>query len=181
MTPAALVVVDVQQAYLDHDPAPYDVAGLLQAVRVLAASARAASALVVHVQDVGDADPRFPLGGGGRGLVLDVLDGEPVVAKSDDDAFVGTSLGDHLAGVSAVVVAGVQSEMCVAATARGALTRGIGVVLPQDAHSTWDVPAGPDGPAVPAELVRRVAAWSLGDDVYLPARAADVRFVGPTA
>ncbi len=98
------------------------------------------------------------------------------MTKLHDDPFDGTALADLLAGHATVVVAGLQSEMCVAATARGALDRGIGVVLPHDAHSTWDLPAGPAGPAVPADHVRRVAAWSLGDTVHLPLSSTDVTF-----
>ncbi|MDO9454660.1 isochorismatase family protein [Nocardioides sp.] len=179
----ALVVVDVQRAHVEHDPPPHDVDGLLAAVRTLLAAARAAGALVVHVQDVGDADPRFPLDHGeddgdqgGRALVLDVRAGEPVVRKRLDDPFVDTDLAGILAGHAVVVVAGLQSEMCVAATARGVVACGAAVVLPHDAHSTWDVPAGPAGAAIPADHVRRVAAWSLGDDAHLPLTSVEVTF-----
>jgi streptothricin hydrolase len=176
--PTALVVVDVQHDFVHADPPPRDADGLLAALRTLLTAARAAGALVVHVKDVGDADPRFAPDSPGRALVLDVADGEPVVEKTADDAFDDTALGDLLAGHAAVVIGGLQSEMCVAATARGALARGLAVTLPQDAHSTYDVPADDDGIAVPAAHVSRVAAWSLGDGVGLPARSADVRF-GP--
>lgn len=177
-SPTALVVVDVQHPFVDHDPPPHDVPGLLAALRTLLAAARAAGALVVHVQDVGADDPRFA-DGDRRGLVLDVLPGEPVVAKRHDDAFDGTGLGDLLAGHDVVALGGLQSEMCVAATARAALARGLDVVLPHDAHSTWDVPAGPAGPPVPADHVRRVAAWSLGDAVHLPPSSREVVFRAP--
>jgi streptothricin hydrolase len=36
-----------------------------------------------------------------------------------------------------------MSEMCVSATARSALQRGIAVVLAHDAHATYDIPAMP--------------------------------------
>ncbi|WP_246142632.1 isochorismatase family protein [Nocardioides rubriscoriae] len=173
--PTALVVVDVQGAFVEHDPPPHDVAGLLAALHTLLAAARAAGALVVHVQDVGADDPRFA-DGDRRDLVLDVRPGEPVVPKRHDDAFDGTDLARLLDGHRAVVLGGLQSEMCVAATARAALARGLEVVLPHDAHSTWDLPAGPAGPAVPADAVRRVAAWSLGDAVRLPLTSVGVAF-----
>lgn len=69
----------------------------------------------------------------------------------------------------------VPSEMCVAATARGAMTRGFTVVLPRDGHTTYAVPADGAAPAVPATHVSRVAEWSLGDEVVAP-DTADVRF-----
>ncbi len=74
---------------------------------------------------------------------------------------------------------GVQSEMCVAANARDALARGWDVVLPRDGHATYDVPADGDAPAVRADLVARVAEWSLGDQVTVVPHAADIQFVPP--
>lgn len=94
----------------------------------------------------------------------------------------GTNLASVLQGheVTTVVLAGVQSEMCVAATARGAIARGLTVVLPRPAHGTYPIPAdAADGPAVPADLVRRVAEWSLGDAIVAPANVDEVTFVEP--
>lgn len=56
------------------------------------------------------------------------------------------------------MLCGVQSEMCVAATARGAMRRGVSIVLPRDAHGTYPVPAEAGGIAVLASHVSRVAA-----------------------
>ena len=54
--------------------------------------------------------------------------------------------------------------MCVHATARTALARGYRVVLPYDAHGTYNIPAVPGvSEEIPAHVVSRVAAWSLGD------------------
>ena len=84
-----------------------------------------------------------------------------------------------MADVTRLCLVGIQSEMCVAATARGAMARGFTVVLPRDGHTTYDVPADGRAPAVPAAQVSRVAEWSLGDEVVAPDRLADVRFVHP--
>ncbi|WP_340540556.1 isochorismatase family protein [Nocardioides sp. GXZ039] len=172
----ALVVVDVQHAFLGADPPPADAAGLLAALTTLLGSARAAGATVIHIRDLGTADSRFPTTGAGRDLVLAVHPGEVVVEKTDDDAFLGTALAQELGGHEVIAVGGLQSEMCVAAMARGAIARGHRVVLPHDAHTTFDIPAGPLGAAVPAEHVKRVAAWSLGDGAAVVATAAEVRF-----
>lgn len=110
-------------------------------------------------------------------LAIEPFQGEPVVRKTEDDGFAGTELAEILGSTHVVVLAGVQSEMCVAATARAALRRGLRVVLPHDAHATYDVPPGMcDAPGVPAALAARAAEWSLGDRVEIPARAADVSF-----
>ena len=69
-----------------------------------------------------------------------------------------------------VALCGVLSEMCVSATARGALARGLGVVLPHDGHGTYDLDD------IPATVVARVAEHALGDQPELVASTADVRF-----
>jgi nicotinamidase-related amidase len=68
-----------------------------------------------------------------------------------------------------VAVAGLLSEMCVSATVRGALERGIQVVLVHDAHGTYNLDD------IPASTVARVAEHALGDEVEL-ANASSVRF-----
>jgi nicotinamidase-related amidase len=75
----------------------------------------------------------------GGALVLEPKIGEPVIRRHRDDAFVDTRLEalSHDAGAEVIVVCGVQSEMCVAATARTARERGLVVVLPRDAHGTY--------------------------------------------
>jgi nicotinamidase-related amidase len=68
-----------------------------------------------------------------------VHNGELVVRKSDDDSFAGTSLAAELdsRAVKQVVVAGMLSDCCVAATVRGALRHGRDVVLASGAHGTY--------------------------------------------
>lgn len=165
----ALLVVDVQRALVEGEHAVAGAAGLLARIGALLARAREAGAPVVHVQDHGDhlTIPGTP----GWELALPVHGGELVLPKAVDDAFVDTELDRALRSVAVdcVVVVGVQSEMCVAATARGALARGYQVVLPRGAHTTYDVPdAGINAPGVPAAQVARVAEWSLGDTIAAP-------------
>jgi streptothricin hydrolase len=93
--------------------------------------------------------------------------GDPVVAKSTDDGFAGTSLASILdeRDIRHVAMSGLLSEMCVAATARSALARGYRVTVVSDAHATYDLDD------IPARVVARVAEHSLGDEVRL--RAAE--------
>ncbi len=51
--------------------------------------------------------------------------------------------------------AGLLSEMCVSATARAALEQGLPVVLPRDAHTTYDIDD------LPARSVARAAEHAL--------------------
>jgi streptothricin hydrolase len=178
-TAQALLVVDVQQALVTGDHAVPGAGALLERLAAALAAARAAGVPVLHLQDDGaEAGSVIPRGSPGWELGYDVVEGEPVLGKARDDGFDGTDLAAVLAeaGVRRLCLVGIQSEMCVAATARGALARGLTVVLPRDGHATYDVPADGTAPAVPAAHVSRVAEWSLGDGVVVPGGVADVRF-----
>ncbi|MFI9239062.1 cysteine hydrolase family protein [Streptomyces cinnamoneus] len=180
----ALLVVDAQSAFVSGEGAVPGAARLLTHVNELISGARAAGALVVHLQNDGppgaDDEPGTP----GWELHLPVRPGpaEVVVRKTEDDGFYETRLQELLSrsGVRALAVCGVMSEMCVSATARTALELGYRVVLPHDAHATYDIPpaAGISGP-VPAAMVARTAEWALGDGIEIVAHAADVEFTAP--
>ncbi|WP_147260170.1 isochorismatase family protein [Pseudonocardia hierapolitana] len=174
----ALLVVDVQRGLVSGPDAVPAAPALLTVLDGLLAGAREAGALVVHLQNDGPHgrpdEPHTP----GWELARVPRAGEPVLRKTGDDPFAETDLAalleDH--GVTRLAVCGVLSEFCVSAAARGALERGLGVVLPHDAHATVDVPPGPGSPGVPAALASRAAEWALGDEIEVVATAAEVRF-----
>jgi nicotinamidase-related amidase len=64
--------------------------------------------------------------------------GDIVVEKTTADPFISTDLGDQLRakGVRSVVVCGLTSDVCVAATARGAADRDFDTVVAGDACTT---------------------------------------------
>lgn len=178
-TADALIVVDVQVAFVSGVEAVPDHARLLTAIETLIASARAATVPVIFLQNDGEPgtadEPHQP----GWALHFPPLAGESVVRKTADDGFDGTSLHDLLtaSAVQTVALCGVLSEMCVAATARAAMQRGYDVILPHDGHATYDVPPGPGGSdMVPATMAARAAEWSLGDEITVLASVRDVLF-----
>ncbi|QBR94298.1 isochorismatase family protein [Nocardioides euryhalodurans] len=174
-------MVDVQRGLVSGPHAVGGAEPFLDRVSAVLRAARAAGATVVHLQDEGtDEGSLIPRGSVGWELALPVRQDEVVVQKARDDGFDSTDLEATLrrAGATRLCLVGIQSEMCVAGTARGALARGYTVVLPRDTHTTYDVPADGAAPAVPARLVARVAEWSLGDGVVAPDRASEVEFVG---
>ncbi|MYS82668.1 isochorismatase family protein [Embleya scabrispora] len=178
---SALLVVDVQMAFVTGAGAVPAAERVVERAATLIARARANGALVVHLQNDGPVGADDEIGTPGWKLRLPVAAGprEVVVRKTEDDGFDGTPLADLLtrAGVTGVAVCGVMSEMCVGATAREALARGYRVVLPHDAHATYDIPAAPGiSEAVPAPMVSRVAEWALGDEVEIVAHVEEVTF-----
>lgn len=180
----ALIVVDMQSAFVTGDAAVPDAARVLDRTTDLITRARAAGALVVQLQNDGEAGATDEPGTPGWEIHLpaDEDRGEKILRKTMDDGFEETGLADLLAeaGVRDLAVCGVQSEMCVMATARTALELDFRVVLPHDAHATYDIPAAEGiSDMVPSAMVSRVAEWALGDEVEIVARAQDVDFTKP--
>ena len=175
----ALLLIDLQAAFVSGIRAVPGAEAVLGSAKRMMSQAREARSLVAHLQNDGAAGAPDEPGQPGWELYLRPLPGEPVLRKARDDGFLGTDLGSILVAhrVSRVAIAGVMSEMCVSATARTALDRGYRVVLPHDAHGTYDIPAGPGfDQDVPAAVAARVAAWSLGDQVELVPRSDEVSF-----
>jgi streptothricin hydrolase len=178
----ALLIVDMQVAFVTGNAAVPGHAGLVEAVQTAIDAARAATTPVIFLQNDGapgtvDA-PHQP----GWELHFPPLTHEIVVRKTMDDGFEQTGLDDILTGlgIQTLALCGVLSEMCVAATARGAMQRRYGVILPHDGHATYDVPPGPGGSGlVPAAMAARSAEWSLGDGIIIVASVADIRFSIP--
>ncbi|MEW2389921.1 isochorismatase family protein [Streptomyces venezuelae] len=180
----ALIIVDMQSAFAAGDGAVPDAERLLDRVRGLLDRARDNGAFVVQLQNDGEPGTSDETGTPGWQLHLpaDTDRGEVVLRKTVDDGFEETPLESLLkdAGVRELAVCGVMSEMCVRATASTALELGFRVVLPHDAHATYDIPAAEGiSDVVPAATVSRVAEWTLGDEVEIVARAADVVFTKP--
>lgn len=169
----------MQTGFVTGDHAVPSAEKLIPVVQRLIERARAAGSLVVQLQNDGPPGTLDEPHTDTWRLQLSTESGEPLIRKSVDDGFDRTGLGAILIahGVRRLAICGVQSEMCVSATARTALDRGYGVVLPHDAHATYDVPPPPGGTeGVPAAQAARVAEWALGDGIEIVATAAEVTF-----
>jgi nicotinamidase-related amidase len=172
----ALIIVDAQTGFLEGEKAVVEAAQLTTRLGDLLAKARQAGALVIHLQNDGAAGSVDEHGQPGWQLHLAPAEEEQVIRKCRDDGFAGTSLGQLLEShkVRRIVIGGLFSEMCVSATARTALSRGFQVVLPHDAHGTYDVND------IPASVVARVAEHALGDGIELAGSSAEVHFASST-
>jgi nicotinamidase-related amidase len=163
--PTALLVIDAQQGLLDGETAVPNATDVIERIKTVLAAARAAGALVVHLQNDGAPGTLDEPGMPGWFIHPHVAPepGELVLRKRQDDGFDGTELEDVLARtrVTCIAVAGLLSEMCVSATVRGALARKFQVVLVRDAHATYNLDD------IRAAIVARVAEHALGDEVEL--------------
>jgi len=170
------VLIDAQTGFLVGEAAVPRAVFLVDRLQHLLVQARRAGALVVHVQNDGAPGAVDEPGQPGWQLRLQPAEGEHVIRKSGDDAFAGTSLAEVLESrrVRRIVIGGLLSEMCVSATARAALARRLQVVLPHDAHGTYDLDD------IPASVVARVAEHALGDGVELAGSSREILFAAPT-
>ncbi len=136
----ALVVIDVQRAMFEEEEAPYRSDEMLATISSLLERARAHNAPVIFIRHEEDGyaamqpgHPSFEI----HDAVAPLPD-EVIFDKKSCDAFCETALGpllEHL-DVSRIVVAGMQTDLCIDSTCRSAVHRGYDVILAKDGHST---------------------------------------------
>jgi nicotinamidase-related amidase len=95
-----------------------------------------------------------------------------VIEKRHSSAFHNTDFHARLteAGIGALVVVGIQTEMCVDSTCRAAVALGYRVTLVSDGHTTFD------SPVLPAEKIIAHHNRTLGDGFVDLRSASDVDF-----
>ena len=91
------------------------------------------------------------------------IDGEQLVSKSVNSAFIGTDLDLKLRRLGArhVVAFGISTDMCVSTTIRTGSNMGWDMVLVADACDCFDLPDG-NGGTIPAETVQAAHVATLG-------------------
>jgi nicotinamidase-related amidase len=181
LSQSTLVLIDIQNEYFDG---PVKLTGVEAAAGVAAgllARARALGTPVVHVRQRGKPggafDPEAP-----RGQIhasVAPLAGEAVVDKGLPNSFAGTMLAEVLEGIGPrpLVVAGFMTHMCVSATVRAALDRGLSSTVAMDATATRDLPDPTDktgGGDLPADTVQRAALAAIADRFATVVPAADI-------
>ena len=153
------MLIDVQRNMLEP-PAPVpSAASIRAALEDLLLKARQAGAFVVHVQNDGPPGEPDEPGTDGWQLVFPAGAGELIVRKDQSDTFAANpALAKDLADkeITEVVIAGMQSNYCVAESSRGALKRGLQAILASGAHATYD--ENEPASAISAQVERELAA-----------------------
>ncbi|OYU70799.1 MAG: cysteine hydrolase [Alphaproteobacteria bacterium PA2] len=176
MTDTALLIIDVQVAIVTG---AYREAEVLAAISDMAGRARAAGTPVIYLQHGEDSYEPMRRGAAGWAIHPEVAphEGDTVIEKTASDGFYQTGLADQIArlGVRRLVICGLQTEFCVDATARAAISHGFDVVLASDAHTTGDAVS-------PAETTIRHHNYALGhlahpDHRILVRPSAQIEFV----
>lgn len=168
------MIVDVQQGMFALAEPLHRGEEVVQRIATLLARARAEGLPVVHVQH--DGGPGHVLAKGAPGWAHHPMvaprAGEMVAEKRYSSAFHDTDLHRRLAdaGIDRLVIAGVQTEMCVDSACRGAVALGYRVVLVSDGHTTYDTPV------IPADRIIAHHNRLLGRAFAELAEAGQVRF-----
>lgn len=138
----ALLIIDVQMVMFSVENPVYKSKEVLSKICALIEKARFANVPVIFIQHT-DSDDK-PMGKGKPlwRLHPDLLPQENDLRflKYTPDCFHETGLNDKLCslGVKNLVIAGMQTEICVDTTCRRAFGLGYNVTLVSDAHSTFD-------------------------------------------
>jgi streptothricin hydrolase len=158
----ALMLIDVQRNMLEPPTPVPSAASVREALEDLLLRARRAGAFVVHVQNDGPPGEPDEPGTDGWQLVFPVSADELVVRKDQEDTFAASpALAKDLAGkeITEVVIAGMQSNYCVAESSRGALKQGLQAILASGAHATYD--ENERASAISAQIERELAAEGI--------------------
>jgi nicotinamidase-related amidase len=163
---AVLLVVDVQRGFdRFNDSRHRTTPDLERNIGRLLEAWRAGGHPVMYVRHE-SRQPDSPLRPGQPGVEIKTeirpLATEPIVRKSVNSAFIGTTLEADLrrAGYDTIVVTGMQTNFCVSTTARMAGNLGFDTYVVADATATFDN-TGPDGRVWPAQLLHDVALADL--------------------
>lgn len=171
----ALIVIDVQQAFDDPSWGQRNNPGAEATIARLLAYWRQAKRPVFHVHHhsshlEGMFHPEKP--GAQVKPEAAPLEGEPVIIKSVNSAFIGTDLEQRLraGGVATVVIVGITTDHCVSTTARMAGNLGFTTVVVADATATFER-RGHNERSYSADQVHDVALASLHGEFAVVASA----------
>ncbi|MGB5236928.1 MAG: cysteine hydrolase family protein [Flavobacteriaceae bacterium] len=126
---------------------------------------------IFHIQhcSTNPESPLFP-GKQGHDIKAEVapLEGEKVITKNTNSAFVGTALHELLTvgGIESLVIVGLTTDHCVSATVRSSADLGFRPILVADATATYSK-TGFDGSLYEAQLVHSISLASLKDEFAL--------------
>ncbi len=166
----ALLLIDIQQGLdeSEHWGEHRNNSGAEQNCRRLLDYFRQRSWPLFHIKH-NSVHPQSPLYPGKAGNAIKPIvapsQGETVIEKKTNSAFIGTGLEDILkkARISSLVVAGLTTDHCVSATVRNAADLGFDTILVSDATATY-AKSGADDSFFDAEIMHATALASLKDE-----------------
>ena len=177
---AALIVIDVQRAFDEWEAAGRRRNNKDAVARIadLLAAFRARRLPIFHIRHAGtSAGSAFRPDGSGFAVKDEAreIEGEPVIVKRVNSAFIGTDLEARLraARITTLVICGATTNHCVETTTRMAGNLGFDAHLVRDATWTFDS-VGPDGDAHAAEDIHAMTLANLHGEFATIATSAGI-------
>lgn len=174
----ALILIDIQKGFDDpvqgrrnNPDAETNMAALLDTWRHTGRP-------IVHIQHLSQ-EPHSPLRAGSPGSeIKDIArphEGEPVLQKRVNSAFIGTDLEERLRreGITTLVIIGLTTNHCVETTTRMAGNLGFDTFLVSDATATFDR-LGPNGVLYRAEDIQAMTMANLHQEFATIVTTEDV-------
>lgn len=165
---AALIIIDVQQAFNDPEWGQRNNPQAEANIAALLAAWRQTGRPLFHIQHH-STNPASLLHPDREGCAVKPeaapLPGEPVIFKHVNSAFIGTDLEQRLraAGISDVVMVGITTDHCVSTSTRMAGNFGFTTSIVSDATATFER-TGPDGRHYSAQQMHDTALASLNGE-----------------
>ena len=138
----ALLLIDIQNGMFGEDNPVYNSEQLLDTTQYLLTKARQTHTPVFYIQHEAPKGKNLEKGTSGWSIHSRIYP-EPqdmIIHKKSPDSFHQTCLDQELRNlqIKHLLLAGIQTEVCVDTTCRRAFSLGYEVTLITDAHSTWD-------------------------------------------
>jgi nicotinamidase-related amidase len=180
----AALVIDVQTGLFCTKPAPFEPEAVIARINAVTAKAREAKAPVIFIQHDGEPEGEEVVPGTEAWKLhprLVVGPGDLVIHKTTCDAFYGTSLESELRarGITTLILMGYATDFCVDSTLRNAASKGFGVIVVADAHTTTD------NPVLKADVVRQHHNWAWANCISTRGvtvlKAGELRFTATAA
>lgn len=162
---ATLIVIDVQKGFDDPRWGRRNNPHAESNIKTILEAWRTRRMPIIHTQHC-SRESGSPLRPGVVGNeikeVVSPLQGEPVLTKNVNSAFIGTDLESRLRTdvVDSVILVGITTDHCVSTTARMAANLGFTTYVISDATATFDR-TGPDGRQYSAEEIHAINLASL--------------------
>jgi len=182
LTPSSLsssvvVVIDVQQEYVDGALVLIGVDDALVEVAKLLEKARKSGTPVIHIAHKGQKGGVFDTEEGGKGAFAALAapqKGEVVVEKGLPNAFAGTNLLEKIEGIGRkeLIICGFMTHMCVNSTARAALDLGYRTTIVSQACATRDLP-NLNGGVISAAQLHEASLIGLSDRYSIVVSSSD--------
>jgi len=138
----ALLVIDVQNGMFQEGNVVYKGEKLIRDLKDLLEKARSTDTPVFYIQHNSPAGKSVEHVTKGWEIHPEITPNiqDVIIQKTSPDSFFNTSLDGELRkqGIEHLVIAGIQTEVCVDTTCRRAFSMGYKVTLASDTHSTWD-------------------------------------------